>query len=48
MTGGNFEQNAGNLNVGGNLGMAVGGNYDIGSVQTGEHKVVAGATRHES
>ncbi len=40
VTGGNFEQNAGNLNVGGNLGMAVGGNYDIGSVQTGEHKVV--------
>lgn len=43
VTGGNFEQNAGNLYVGGNLGMAVGGNYDIGSVQTGEHKVVAGA-----
>ncbi len=43
VTGGNFEQNAGNLSVGGNLGMAVGGNYDIGSVQTGEHKVVAGA-----
>ncbi|CAD6542646.1 hypothetical protein LMG27952_03918 [Paraburkholderia hiiakae] len=40
VTGGNFEQNAGNLNVGGNLGVAVGGNYDIGSVQTGEHKVV--------
>nr|WP_329606563.1 filamentous hemagglutinin N-terminal domain-containing protein [Paraburkholderia polaris] len=43
VTGGNFEQNAGNLNVGGNLGMAVGGNYDIGSVQTGEHKIVSGA-----
>ncbi|MEX3962620.1 hemagglutinin repeat-containing protein [Paraburkholderia sp. EG286B] len=40
VTGGNFEQNAGNLNVGGNLGMAVGGNWDIGTVQTGEHKVV--------
>ncbi|MFX1766169.1 hemagglutinin repeat-containing protein [Paraburkholderia sp. A1RI-2L] len=40
VTGGNFEQHAGNLNVGGNLGMAVGGNYDIGTVQTGEHKVV--------
>ncbi len=40
VTGGNFEQNAGNLSVGGNLGMAVGGNYDLGSVQTGEHKVV--------
>ncbi|ANB71739.1 hemagglutinin [Paraburkholderia phytofirmans OLGA172] len=43
VTGGNVEQNAGNLNVGGNLGMAVGGNYDLGSVQTGEHKIVAGA-----
>jgi len=40
VTGGNFEQHAGNLSVGGNLGMAVGGNYDIGTVQTGEHKVV--------
>ncbi|WP_042340112.1 beta strand repeat-containing protein, partial [Paraburkholderia ferrariae] len=40
VTGGNFEQNAGNLNVGGNLGMAVGGNWDIGSVQSGEQKVV--------
>ncbi|WP_433704704.1 hemagglutinin repeat-containing protein [Paraburkholderia sacchari] len=40
VTGGNFEQNAANLNVGGNLGMAVGGNYIIGSVQTGEHKIV--------
>ncbi|WP_322063506.1 hemagglutinin repeat-containing protein, partial [Paraburkholderia tropica] len=40
VAGGNVEQNAGNLNVGGNLGMAVGGNYDIGSVQTGEHKIV--------
>ncbi|NKJ50978.1 cell surface protein, partial [Burkholderia sp. SG-MS1] len=40
VTGGNVEQNAGNLSVGGNLGMAVGGNYDIGSVQTGEHKIV--------
>ncbi|WP_345810947.1 hemagglutinin repeat-containing protein [Paraburkholderia sp. PREW-6R] len=38
--GGNVEQNAGNLNVGGNLGMAVGDNYYLGSVQTGEHKVV--------
>ncbi|NML35562.1 hemagglutinin repeat-containing protein, partial [Paraburkholderia antibiotica] len=41
--GGNVEQNGGNLNVGGNLGMAVGGNYDIGTVQTGEQKVVHGA-----
>lgn len=39
VTGDNFEQNAANLNVGGNLGMAIGGNYDLGSVQTGEHKV---------
>ncbi|KWO60428.1 filamentous hemagglutinin [Burkholderia territorii] len=42
-TGGNFEQNAGNLNVGGNLGMLVGGNWDLGAVQTGEHKVAARA-----
>ncbi|WP_375541702.1 hemagglutinin repeat-containing protein [Paraburkholderia sp. CNPSo 3281] len=40
ITGGTFEQHGGNLNVGGNLGMAIGGNYDIGTVQTGEHKVV--------
>ncbi|MCG5076749.1 hemagglutinin repeat-containing protein [Paraburkholderia tagetis] len=40
VTGGNFEQHAASLNVGGNLGMAVGGNYVIGTVQTGEHKVV--------
>jgi filamentous hemagglutinin len=40
VTGGNFEQNGSNLSVGGNLGMAVGGNWDIGTVQTGEHKVV--------
>ncbi|MFP4899046.1 filamentous hemagglutinin N-terminal domain-containing protein, partial [Paraburkholderia sp. BR14261] len=43
VTGGNFEQNAGNLNVGGALGMSIGGNWDLGSVQTGEHKVVARA-----
>ncbi|WP_175950735.1 hemagglutinin repeat-containing protein [Burkholderia sp. BCC0405] len=40
-TGGNVEQHAGNLNVGGNLGMNVGGNWDLGTVQTGEHKVAA-------
>ncbi|MEX3977767.1 hemagglutinin repeat-containing protein [Paraburkholderia sp. EG287A] len=40
ITGGNFEQHGANLDIGGNLGMAVGGNYDIGTVQTGEHKVV--------
>ncbi|MCA8029573.1 hemagglutinin repeat-containing protein [Burkholderia cepacia] len=39
-TGGNFQQNAGNLSVGGNLGMNVGGNWDLGAVQTGEHKIV--------
>ncbi|MDN7428233.1 hemagglutinin repeat-containing protein [Burkholderia sp. AU45388] len=40
VTGGNFQQNAGNLLVGGNLGMTVGGNWDLGAVQTGEHKIV--------
>ncbi len=40
VTGGNFQQNAGDLNVGGNLGMQVGGNWDLGAQQTGEHKVV--------
>ncbi|WP_175806794.1 contact-dependent inhibition toxin BcpA [Burkholderia cenocepacia] len=40
VTGGNFQQNAGNLSVGGNLGMNVGGNWDLGAVQTGEHKIV--------
>ncbi|WP_254212498.1 hemagglutinin repeat-containing protein [Burkholderia multivorans] len=39
-TGGNFQQNAGNLSVGGNLGMKVGGNWNLGAVQTGEHKIV--------
>ncbi len=39
-TGGDFQQNAGNLTVGGNLGMNVGGNYDLGARQVGEHKVV--------
>ncbi|MDN7560188.1 hemagglutinin repeat-containing protein [Burkholderia orbicola] len=40
VTGGNFQQNAGNLSVGGNLGMNVGGNWDLGAVQMGEHKIV--------
>ncbi|WP_181153042.1 hemagglutinin repeat-containing protein [Burkholderia multivorans] len=40
VTGGNFQQNAGDLSVGGNLGMNVGGNWDLGAVQTGEHKIV--------
>ncbi|MBH9685258.1 hemagglutinin repeat-containing protein [Burkholderia cepacia] len=40
VTGGTFQQNAGNLSVGGNLGMNVGGNWDLGAVQTGEHKIV--------
>ncbi|WP_186055814.1 hemagglutinin repeat-containing protein [Burkholderia gladioli] len=39
-TGGNVQQNAGDLLVGGNLGMNVGGNWDLGAVQTGEHKIV--------
>ncbi|MDN7430083.1 hemagglutinin repeat-containing protein [Burkholderia sp. AU45388] len=39
-TGGNFQQNAGSLTVGGNFGMNVGGNWDLGAVQTGEHKIV--------
>ncbi|WP_206957312.1 hemagglutinin repeat-containing protein [Trinickia acidisoli] len=43
VTGGNFEQNAGSLNVGGALGMNIGGNWDLGVQQTGETKVVAGA-----
>jgi len=40
VTGGNLEQHAGALTVGGNLGMLVGGNYDLGTQQIGEHKVV--------
>jgi filamentous hemagglutinin len=40
ITGGNFEQNAGSLNVGGALGMSIGGNWNLGVQQTGEHKVV--------
>ncbi|XQM29710.1 filamentous hemagglutinin N-terminal domain-containing protein [Burkholderia gladioli] len=39
-TGGNVQQNGGDLSVGGNLGMNVGGNWDLGAVQTGEHKIV--------
>ncbi|WP_432778529.1 hemagglutinin repeat-containing protein [Burkholderia gladioli pv. alliicola] len=39
-TGGDFRQNAGELSVGGNLGMNVGGGWDLGAVQTGEHKIV--------
>ncbi|PAJ80118.1 hemagglutinin repeat-containing protein [Burkholderia ubonensis] len=40
VTGGNFQQSAGDLSVGGNLGMQVGGNWNLGAQQTGEHKVV--------
>ncbi len=43
-TGGNVQQNAGDLSVGGNLGMNVGGNWDLGAVQTGEHKIVQRAS----
>ncbi|WP_338640929.1 hemagglutinin repeat-containing protein [Burkholderia pyrrocinia] len=39
-TGGDFQQNAGNLNVGGNLNANIGGNWTLGAQQTGEHKVV--------
>ncbi|WP_232442202.1 hemagglutinin repeat-containing protein [Burkholderia ubonensis] len=40
VTGGNFQQNAGDLNVGGNLGMQVAGNWNLGAQRTGEHTVV--------
>ncbi len=40
VTGGNFQQNAGNLSVGGDLGMQVGGGWTLGAQQVGEHKVV--------
>ncbi|WP_198432949.1 hemagglutinin repeat-containing protein, partial [Burkholderia ubonensis] len=40
VTGGSFQQNAGDLNVGGNLGMQVAGNWNLGAQQTGEHTVV--------
>ncbi|WP_080432199.1 contact-dependent inhibition toxin BcpA [Burkholderia ubonensis] len=39
-TGGNFQQNAGNLSVGGNLGANIGGDWALGTQQTGEHKIV--------
>ncbi|PCE23590.1 hypothetical protein BWP39_28325 [Paraburkholderia acidicola] len=39
-TGGNFRQNAGNLTVGGNLETGIGGNWALGTQQTGEHKTV--------
>jgi len=39
-TGGKFQQNAGNLTVGGNLGADIGGNWTLGTQQTGEHKIV--------
>nr|WP_230961628.1 hypothetical protein [Burkholderia stagnalis] len=39
-TGGDFQQNAGNLTVGGNLGAGIGGNWTLGTQQTGEHKIV--------
>ncbi|KVU84298.1 cell surface protein [Burkholderia ubonensis] len=39
-TGGNFQQNAGNLSVGGNLGTDIGGNWTLGTQQVGEHKIV--------
>ncbi|WP_423761292.1 hemagglutinin repeat-containing protein [Burkholderia sp. NLJ2] len=39
-TGGNFQQNAGNLSVGGNFGASIGGDWTLGTQQTGEHKIV--------
>ena len=39
-TGGDFQQNAGNLTVGGNFGAGIGGNWTLGTQQTGEHKIV--------
>jgi len=40
ITGGNFQQNAGSLTVGGNFGALIGGDWNLGAAQTGEHKVV--------
>ncbi|WP_415869056.1 hemagglutinin repeat-containing protein [Burkholderia ubonensis] len=40
ITGGNLEQHAGALTIGGSLGLLVGGNYDLGTQQVGEHKIV--------
>ncbi|CAN0628102.1 tRNA nuclease CdiA-2 [Burkholderia multivorans] len=40
VTGGNFEQDAAALNVGGALGMSIGGNWTLGVAQTGETKVM--------
>ncbi|ACR30312.1 filamentous hemagglutinin family outer membrane protein [Burkholderia glumae BGR1] len=40
VTGGNFEQNAGSLNVGGALGLNVGGDWTLGVQQTGESQLV--------
>ncbi|WP_321818699.1 MULTISPECIES: hemagglutinin repeat-containing protein [unclassified Paraburkholderia] len=44
VTGGNLEQNAAALNVGGALGMSIGGNWNLGVAQTGETKVVLTAS----
>jgi filamentous hemagglutinin len=43
MTDGNFEQDAGNLSVGGALGINIGGNWTLDMQETGETKVVARA-----
>ncbi|WP_080417704.1 hemagglutinin repeat-containing protein [Burkholderia ubonensis] len=40
ITGGNFRQSAGELSVGGNFGALIGGDWTLGAVQSGEHKVV--------
>ncbi len=40
ITGGNFQQNAGQLSVGGNFGALIGGDWTLGAEQIGEYKVV--------
>ncbi|WP_207005760.1 hemagglutinin repeat-containing protein, partial [Trinickia mobilis] len=42
-TGGDFEQDAGHLSVGGALGMNIGGNWTLGTQEIGEQKGVARA-----
>ncbi|XOD02580.1 hemagglutinin repeat-containing protein [Burkholderia sp. 22PA0099] len=43
VTGGDFRQHAGDVTIGGNLGMRIGGDWKLGAVQTGEKQVVARA-----
>ncbi|WP_321884148.1 hypothetical protein [Burkholderia cepacia] len=37
ITGGNFQQNVGSLSMGVNFGALIGGDWNLGAVQTGEH-----------